>query len=221
MGFNLYYYDKKIECRQCKKKYITYKVRPNRYNKISYDTDFMPVYEGLNPMLYEVNVCPHCGYAYHDTLTRTYGPFMELIREAYIKEVKKPLSICEERTIEDAINSFKLVYLIANYTMEETVVLANFALKITWLCRLKGDQPNEHKYMKATLDLLNKATSSKTEGEERIQYLIAELNLRLGDIQSAKRGFSRLITGKDISNKYKKLATDRWENYKYENPIGE
>jgi len=216
MGFNIYYYESNVDCKFCKKQYTTYKVRPNRYKVIEEQSDFMPVYEGLNPLLYEVAVCPHCGYAYHKSMTRTYGPFMLLIDELYIKELQKPMNICQERTIDDAIVSYKLAYLVAKASMEEALLMANIALKIAWLYRLKNESDTEIHYLQAARDFYSKSFASNQEGSERIQYLHAELSLRLGDIVEAKKGFSRLIADRSVSNKYRKLARTRWENYKYD-----
>lgn len=220
MGFNIYYYESNMDCKFCKKHFTTYKVRPNRYKLIDEHTDFMPIYEGLNPLLYEVAVCPHCGYAYHKSMTRTYGPFMLLIDELYIKELQKPVNICQERTIDDAIVSYKLAYLVSRSSMEEPLLMANIALKIAWLYRLKNEHESEMRYLLSARDFYSKSFATNQEGEERIQFLNAELSLRLGDIKEAKKGFSRLISDRSVSNKYRKLARNRWENYKYdENPI--
>ncbi|MFJ7951115.1 DUF2225 domain-containing protein [Lysinibacillus sp. NPDC096418] len=220
MGFNIYYYESNVDCKFCKKHFTTYKVRPNRYKIVEEHTDFMPVYEGLNPLLYEVAVCPHCGYAYHKSMTRTYGPFMLLINELYIKELRKPVNICQERTIDDAIVSYKLAYLVSKSSMEEPLLMANLALKIAWLYRLKNEHEAEMRYLQSAREFYSKSFATNQEGEERIQFLNAELSLRLGDIKEAKKGFSRLISDRSVSNKYRKLARNRWENYKYdENPI--
>lgn len=204
-------------CNYCKKEYTTYKVRPGRYKVIAQDTDFMPIYEGINPLLYEVAVCPHCGYAYHKSMARTYGPFMLLIGEIYINQLQKIMNLCKERSIDEAIASYKLAYLVARASMEETIILANFALKIAWLYRLKQDKELEMRYLRSARELFNKSHANNKEGEERMQYLIAEISLRLGDIEEAKRGFSRLITSREVSNKYRNYARKRWEDYKYEN----
>ena len=204
-------------CNYCKKEYTTYKVRPGRYKVIAQDTDFMPIYEGINPLLYEVAVCPHCGYAYHKSMARTYGPFMLLIGEIYINQLQKIMNLCKERSIDEAIASYKLAYLVARASMEETIILANFALKIAWLYRLKQDKELEMRYLRSARELFNKSHANNKEGEERMQYLIAEISLRLGDIEEAKRGFSRLITSREVSNKYRNYARKRWEEYKYEN----
>ncbi|MEK4495887.1 MULTISPECIES: DUF2225 domain-containing protein [Ureibacillus] len=217
MAFNLYYYESKMVCNYCKKEYTTYKVRPGRYKVIAQDTDFMPIYEGINPLLYEVAVCPHCGYAYHKSMARTYGPFMLLIGEIYINQLQKIMNLCKERSIDEAIASYKLAYLVARASMEETIILANFALKIAWLYRLKQDKELEMRYLRSARELFNKSHANNKEGEERMQYLIAEISLRLGDIEEAKRGFSRLITSREVSNKYRNYARKRWEDYKYEN----
>lgn len=220
MEFNIYYYESNVDCKFCKKHFTTYKVRPNRYKIVEEHTDFMPVYEGLNPLLYEVAVCPHCGYAYHKSMTRTYGPFMLLINELYIKELQKPVNICQERTLDDAIVSYKLAYLVSKSSMEEPLLMANLALKIAWLYRLKNEHESEIRYLQSARYFYSKSFATNQEGEERIQFLNAELSLRLGDIKEAKKGFSRLISDRSVSNKYRKLARNRWENYKYdENPI--
>lgn len=219
MAFNIYYYESNVDCKFCKKHFSTYKVRPNRYKIVEEQTDFMPVYEGLNPLLYEVAVCPHCGYAYHKSMTRTYGPFMELINELYIKELQKKITICQERTLDDAIVSYKLAYLVSRASMEESLLMANFALKIAWLYRLKNESASELRYLFAARDFYSKSFATNQEGQERIQFLHAELSLRLGDIAEAKKGFSRLISDRNISNKYRKLARNRWENYKYDENI--
>ncbi|MEK4283888.1 DUF2225 domain-containing protein [Ureibacillus sp. FSL K6-0165] len=95
--------------------------------------------------------------------------------------------------------------------------MANFALKIAWLYRLKQDKELEMRYLRSARELFNKSHANNKEGEERMQYLIAEISLRLGDIEEAKRGFSRLITSREVSNKYRNYARKRWEDYKYEN----
>lgn len=217
MAFNLYYYESKIVCNYCKKNYTTYKVRPGRYKLVDQDTDFMPIYEGLNPLLYEVAVCPHCGYAYHKSMTRTYGPFLLLIGEIYINQLQKVLDITKERTIDEAITSYKLAYLVARASMEESLIMGNFAMRIAWLNRLKGDKETEMHYLRSARELYYKSHALNKEGEERLQYIIAEISLRLGDIDEAKRGFSRLIAGRETSNKYRNYARKRWEDFKYQN----
>lgn len=221
MAFNIYYYESNVECHCCKKSYTTYKVRPGRYKAVDQDTDFMTIYEGINPMLYEVNVCPHCGYAHHKSMTRTYGPFMLLVQEIYISQLQKVMNLCGERTIDEAIASYKLAYLVSKATMEENLILANFAMKIAWLYRIKKDPESELNYLRSARELYNKSFASNKEGEERLMYLQGELSLRLGDIDEAKRAFSRLITGQTVSNKYKNIARKRWENYKYDNKLND
>ncbi|MFS0815340.1 DUF2225 domain-containing protein [Lysinibacillus sp. 1P01SD] len=219
MAFNIYYYDSKVKCNYCKHHFTTYKVRPNRFKAIDEDTDFMTIYDGINPLLYEVAVCPSCGYAYHKSMTRTYEPFMQLIGEIYIKQLQKPMNICNERTVDDAIASFKLAYLVSKASMEEPLIMANFALKIAWLYRLKQDKELERHYLCSAREFYSKSFATNKEGEERIQYLYAELSLRVGDIPEAKKAFSRLLAGRDVSNKYRKKARERWENFRYDNEM--
>lgn len=216
MAFNPYYYEHKSECFNCKKTYTSYKVRPNRTKVIDQDTDFMPICDGLNPLLYEVNVCPNCGYAYHKSMTRVYSPFIQIVQELYINKLDKAPNLCGERTIDDAITSYKLAYLVANSAMEEAIVLGNFSLKIAWLYRLKGDVENEKRYLKSTQSFFMNAFSTAKDGDDKIQYLMAEIDLRLGDIPEAKKRFSKIIAGRKTSEKFRKIAKKRWEDYIYD-----
>nr|WP_312753525.1 DUF2225 domain-containing protein [Rummeliibacillus suwonensis] len=70
-------------------------------------------------------------------------------------------------------------------------------------------------YLRSARDFYGQAFASNKEGEERIHFLYAELSLRIGETEEAKKGFSHLISGRDVSDKYKKLARNRWEDYKY------
>ncbi|WP_312024055.1 DUF2225 domain-containing protein, partial [Lysinibacillus sp. D4A3_S15] len=64
-----------------------------------------------------------------------------------MKELQKPMNICQVRTVDDAIISFKLAYLVSRSSMEESLLMANFALKIAWLYRLKNDEESEKRYL--------------------------------------------------------------------------
>lgn len=216
MKFNVNYYQKEMTCHFCKKLYKTYKARPNRCKIIKEDTDFMPIYKDLNPLLYEVAVCPHCGYAYHHSMTRTYGPFLLIIEQLYIEELQFKPDLCAERTIDDALMSYKLAYLVAKAAMEEPLLLGNFALKMAWLYRLQNNTRQELHYLKAAREFYSQSFAKNKEGEERIKYLHAELSLRIGDIDEARKGFSRILGDRNISNKYRKYARNRWEDYRHD-----
>uniref|UniRef100_UPI0020BE68BB DUF2225 domain-containing protein n=1 Tax=Bacillus velezensis TaxID=492670 RepID=UPI0020BE68BB len=103
---------------------------------------------------------------------------------------------------------------------EESLLIKSIALKIAWQYRVKTDEESEKRYLFAARNFYSKSFASNQECGERIQFLHAELSLRLGDIVEAKKGCSRLIADRNVSPKYRKLARNRWENYKYdEQPI--
>lgn len=216
---DLIYYTGTETCPFCKSKFETTKIRNSRVKIERQDTDFCPYYKNSdNPIFYEVFICPNCSYAFNKNSKPLYEPYTSLIKEKYIEKVSSPLQLCGKRTISEAIMSFKVLYLVSVSIKEKKLTLGNIALKISWLYRYQNDSENEEKYLKFALNFFEEslATEETPSEVEKLMFLIAELNTKVGSADSARKMFSNIITGKNISAKYKKMATDRWQDYKYE-----
>ncbi|MGQ9631306.1 MAG: DUF2225 domain-containing protein [bacterium] len=56
-------WDKRVKCPVCEQEISTKNVRSRYYTRVGQDTDLRPIYRGLNPILYDIWVCPFCFYA--------------------------------------------------------------------------------------------------------------------------------------------------------------
>jgi uncharacterized protein len=73
------YYDKKIQCLACRHSYSTTKIR-SRFVKVKgHESDFCPLYSSneINPLLYNVTVCPRCGFSFTDEFSKYIVPVLK------------------------------------------------------------------------------------------------------------------------------------------------
>lgn len=214
------YYDKKIVCINCKKNFITTKVRSRFVRVTSHESDFKPVYSDpeIKPLLYNVAVCPHCGFSFTDDFAPYFAPGTKEEISNNITAQWNGRSYGGERDIDEAIETYKLAYLSAKLKKEQALPIAGITLRIAWLYRDKDAQDAEQRFLKIARDLY---IDSYSEGgysgtqmsESRVLYIIAELSWKIGDKEQAIRHFSRVIEGQRSSTEPHiiQMAKDRWQ----------
>ena len=96
-------FDKKITCLNCHTYFETKKPILSRLRIIDSETDGHKIYKENSPNLYEINVCPICGFAFDDRLNNPL--YEENIKKllSYFQTVKNFEQYCQERSIQDAI----------------------------------------------------------------------------------------------------------------------
>lgn len=214
------YYQAKATCLYCNHQFTTTKVRSSKAKVTERDSDFCVHYDGPNPLFYDILICPSCGFAYYNSY-RTLTEFQrKKVAEFYITKINIG-DMTGERTIEEAIHTFKLALLTASILKERKFITANLALKLGWLYRMTADGSQELRFLQLALDdyvymIENENIEQEEVDEDRLIYLLAELNARLDHYEEARQLFSRLITGKNISPRYQSLAVERWQTYKEE-----
>lgn len=212
------YYQKDIECLHCKKKFKTTKVRSKFVKVISHTSDFQPIYENkeVNPLLYNIFVCEHCGFSFTDDFTKYFAPGIKEIIQEQISDKWTPRSFGSERTIQEGIMSYKLGILSGTLKKEKFVNMAGLALRTAWLYRLQEKQ-EEKRFLEIARDRYADSYSNgdyngTQMSESRVLYLIAELSRKIGDIEYATRYFSKIIEKQNTSIEPTiiKMAKDRW-----------
>ncbi len=191
-------YSKEIFCPVCKMKIEVTKVRSKACTIKSKDTDFCIYYEGINPILYDVWVCEYCGYA-------AQGERFEELSDEEAKKVMKNISpywksrkFCGERNVESAMETFKLALYNLQMINAKASDLAKVCIRIAWLYRLNSDE-KENEFLKHALRFYNEAYDKETFpinklDESTCMYLMAELNRRIGDLESATIWFNKLMS---------------------------
>lgn len=213
------YYQKDMECLNCKKKFQTTKVRSKFIKVLSHETDFQPIYENkeVNPLLYNIFVCEHCGFSFTDDFTKYFAPGVKETIQEQIASKWTPRSFGNERTIEEGIMAYKLGILSGTLKKEKFVSIAGLALRIAWLYRLQDKQEEEIRFLEIARDryadsFSNDDYNGTQMSETRMLYLIAELSRKIGDIESATRYFSKVIEKQKTSTEPSiiEMAKDRW-----------
>ncbi|MGE7545766.1 MULTISPECIES: DUF2225 domain-containing protein [Sporosarcina] len=219
------FYEKKMQCLLCKEHFPTTRIRSRQVRVAEHDSDFRPIYvnEEINPLLYNVAVCPHCGFASTEDFSPYFAPGTKEMIEKNITSKWHSRSFGSIRTKEEAIESYKLAYLSANFKKEKYLTMAGMMLRIAWIYREAEDDANEKRYLRISRDLYIQAFSEGDHvgtqmSETRVQYMIAELSWRIRDREEAIRNFSRVIESQKRSTEPHliELAKDRWQEIRGE-----
>ncbi len=215
------FYDKKVECIYCKHNFTTIRILSRFVRVLSHDSDFKPVYSNpeVNPIFYNVAVCPHCGFSFTDDFSPYFAPGTEEDISIRITSQWNGRSFGAERDIDKAIETYKLAYLSAMFKKEKALTLAGLTLRIAWLYRDKGAEVEEQRFLTVARNFYN---ASFSEGdfvgtqmsETRVLYLIAELSWKIGDKDEAIKSFSRALERQRTSSEPKliEMVKERWQD---------
>jgi len=179
--------------------------------------DFSKEYKDAsrNPLLYEVYVCPECGYAFTDQFDETKH---EDQRKQFIKNVSsnwRKQNFSEERSYEEAIRVFKLAVLTARETSQPDIVVAGLCMKLSWLLRYIDDLNEEKRFVTFAIGKFEKAYISGYFGsmaEIKVMYILGELNRQAGSNDKAIKYFSKVIQHKSRNSEKQivEMARDQW-----------
>ncbi len=219
------FYEKKMQCLQCKEHFPTTRIRSRQVRVAQHDSDFRPIYvnKEINPLFYNVTVCPHCGFASTDDFSPYFAPGTKEMIAQNITAKWHSRSFGGIRTKEEAIEAYKLAYLSANLKKEKHLTMAGMMLRIAWIFREAENETEEKRYLTISRNLYVHAFSEgdyvgTQMSETRVQYMIAELSWRIHDREEAIRNFSRVIESQKRSTEPNiiQLAKDRWQEIRGE-----
>lgn len=216
------FYEQEKNCPVCERKFTVTRVRTSHCVVEKRDGDFCLHYQGVNPCLYTIWVCPCCGYASPENI------FFEINKEGLDiialalrgKEIK--INFAGERSTEVGIASYKLAIYCCELRECKDSTLASLYLKTAWLYRELGD-PRERDYLAKALDHYKVAYDQETFPlgnltELALRYLIGELFRRLGDYREAIQWFNRVVSDSKsrLEPKIANMAREQWRLAKEE-----
>jgi uncharacterized protein len=213
-------YDKKCKCVMCEQLFTTKKVRSRFVKVLSFDTDFAPNYaEGFeNPNLYYVNVCPNCGYSFTDEYSSYFPPGAKQTINDKICSQWVPRDYSLERSIQEALNTYKLGIYCSILKKEKHIVSAGLYIRLAWLYRSLDNKDQEMRFLKlALVEYTESFSTGDFKGtqvsELRLMYLIGDLSNRTGNSQDAVRFFSKVIEKQkqSVEPQIIQMAKDRWQ----------
>lgn len=194
-------YEVSIQCICCEYSYKTSKVRPSFKNAAERDSDFCGYYpNGINPDYYVVRVCPNCGFASTENgLTQ----LNDRQKKQYFEKIGvnwKKREYGGERSLEQAMDCYKLALLSAQATETNDRVIAGILHHIAWLYRYRENAAEEKRFLQFALQAYIRVyeMEGNSLNNAKLMFIIGELNRRTGEYKEAVRWFSRVINDKRI-----------------------
>lgn len=223
-------FDKTFECPVCDKTFTAKMMRSGKARLIGTDQDLRPKYEFIDPVKYDVAVCPDCGYA---ALTRFVAGLstmqLKLIKENISQNIRMHAYDGETYTYEEALERYQLALVNAVVRRGKASEKAYICLKSAWLIRgwaedltEKGEATEENlAELKAKEDeFLMNAYNGFTEAvaseafpmcgmdEPTMNYLLAVLAKHFKKYDVASKMIALLLTGTNANNRMKDKARD-------------
>ena len=190
------FFKKEFNCPLCSQRFQTLKPRQKHIIVEKADDDFCLYYKTVNPLHYEINICPKCGYSFNNS---TYGPVKAEFKKSLtgvLSGLWKGSNYCGMRTPEDAVQSFKLAIECQRLLGADDSNMGRFYLKLGWLYRNLGLQKQEHPCLEKALNYLSKSFESSTSNDPKeemnLMFLLGQLHLILNDDHGAVNWFVRI-----------------------------
>lgn len=210
-------YLKKCTCPYCLKTTETKRVLSRHIRVASTDFDGFIRHQGVNVYLYEPVQCSHCRFFFHES----FGKLSPDVRATLQDHILPTLPVLPfagtERTIEQAIQLYKLCLYTAQVTKQKPAIQAMLGVRLSWLHRLTGQQNEEQLWANRAIEkyvsLYENYTSVKESGipEDVLWLRIADLYAVTKDKEHARLWYSRLFQSQTATDKVKKDARTRWE----------
>lgn len=182
----------------------------------SRDIDLKPIFEDVNPMLYEVVTCPNCYFSAFDRDFETIkikGEETEKKLKKLLEEARKKIKIKDEETPTEAIKRYALSGIVYSVLNQRKKVAISY-LKIAWIFREMGKPEDEKRYLERALREFEnhfKYDSYEESDEPMILFYLGVLNQILGNRKEAARWYERLL-GKHRDSLYAKVGRERWQD---------
>ncbi|MBU8713052.1 MULTISPECIES: DUF2225 domain-containing protein [Brevibacillus] len=215
-------YDKTNVCRHCEAAFSTKRVRSGTLTMIHRDSDFYTTFkeQSLNPILYTVNVCPTCGFAFTDQFTTKLAPWQKQAVAEHISSKWQTKDFGSIRKVPEAIVSYKLAIYAAELTDQPHSVKAGLYLRLAWLYRYQDNLPEELRFIAMAVDEYEESyihsdytRGDKDMSEVRLLYLIGELYRRLEKFDLAIKYFGKALAFRNhtIESGIIRMAQDQWQ----------
>ena len=206
-------YDKSFTCPLCNKPFKNKAIRSGKNQLISIDLDLCPHYSLVNPLFYNIIVCPHCGYS---VLSKTLAPLLPKQKEWLSKYFSPNLPVptySEYTNAKEAINQYKMALLACITRKSHMSEQAYIALNIAWIYRDLKDEANEQTFLKRAYAGLCEAFSTERfpilgMDEFTFTYTVAAVAYEIGEYEACKKYLTTLLTSTHCPPKIKDHALD-------------
>ena len=188
---------------------------------ISRDLDLCVRYDGINPYLYTVLSCEHCGFAAEEKrfLTKFPNKHQEILKD-FLSDGQMAEPFHEERTVKEAASLMEMAVLFSEMTDKSPSRQANLYLKTAWIYRYAEDKENEKINLLKSAELYEKALQTERAyagnlSANAIMYLLGAMYFLCEEYEKATTNISRIISDSNFRAQDPKLydkARDLWQD---------
>ncbi|MDI6703281.1 MAG: DUF2225 domain-containing protein [bacterium] len=209
-------WQKSVICPVCEAEFTTENVRQDAIRVKGRDTDFMVYYEGINPNLYLVWVCPKCYYAaLRDDFQTLTKKEQKILQDTISKRfsISKMADFTKERDEILGILSYELAGFCYEQRKSSNEKLASIYLREAWVAREIGDWDVEHECLEKSSSFYKKAFYEDYDlkmAKSEIMYLIGEISRRLGNYEEAISYLAKVFEDKGAKQKIADLAHNQY-----------
>lgn len=204
-------YNKSCTCPLCGYAFTTKTIKIGKNQVVSIDEDLYPHYSMVNPLLYDIIVCPECGYS---ALTKNFSSLLpkqkEWLRTLFYPGAPKPL-YGEYTTLEEAIHKHKMALLGCMTRKSKVGEQAYLALHIAWLYREMGSDSESKSFLMRAYEGFGEALTKESFpilgiDEATLMYMLAAMAHELDKLEESKQYLSAVITMPGLSARLKDHA---------------
>ncbi len=197
-------YDKTENCPVCRRDFSSKKVRSRKLVIVEKQDDLNIVYKDVNPLYYQILVCPECGYTGIESEFEDISPIHKKLFDDTVRYKWKQRSYGNVRTVDEAIECYKLALLMAQLFKKPKSYVGNICLKLAWIYR-ELQSEKEEEYLKYALNNLQDAyqgerLDSASVSEMTTAYIVAELNRRFGNYRESIVWYAKVLDNPEIKN---------------------
>lgn len=222
-------FDKTYECPVCYQKIKARTVKTGRVRLLRTELNLRPVYEQIEPLKYDVIVCPHCGYA---ALTRYFGHIAPSQIKAIKENIAKAYQGSDEwkatYTYEEALSRYRLCLANTIVKKGKASEKAYICLKAGWLLRsmqeeqkmieegkekLKQCREQEREFLKNALEGFVSARQTEDfpicgMDQNTVEYLLAVLAMEFEQYEVASKLVSNILVSASANERMKDKARE-------------
>lgn len=198
------FFKKDYTCPLCLTRFQTLKPRQKNIVIVKTDEDFCIHYKTINPLYYEINVCPKCKYSFNASSYVPVKPETKNELTKMLAEIWKDIDYSGTRTLEDAIETFKTAIECQRIRGVDDSTMGKLTLKLAWLYRYLGLKPLELMNLEKALIHLTKSFEKGSvedyKEEMNLMFLLGQLHHTFSNDTEAVNWFVRITQHPNKSN---------------------
>ena len=206
-----YTYTVEKTCPICGEKTHVTKMKA-RLITLSTDEDFCVHYKDVNPYLYRVWLCEHCGFAADEKqfAEGAINPHDKAKIKDLLAGRKINLPYTEERTADEAIRAYKLGLYFAEQLGWPLQKQAGYRMGMAWVYRDTEEHEKEEESLRRAAELYEKSVMKEhypINGmtDNMAMYIAGAAYYRIGDFEKATQMLSRLMGDQELRKSDAKL----------------